>query len=384
MKKALPMLFARGNAGQILEWQIEVDGGKFRVTSGARGAKKVTSKWTLCKGKNVGRSNETTPEAQALSEAQSKWKKKNEQNGYFESVKDIDKELTFIEPMLAESYQARLVKGKINFPVMVDRKYNGMRCIIHSGGMFSRKGKAVISAPHIFERIKHLFASHSDLVLDGELYNHEYRYKLNEIISLVRKTKLNEITKQEFADSEGKVDYYVYDGWGFMIDGVEITEETPCSTRRLALTKLLKDIEDVIVVPYNWANNVDEVDRWYREYVDDGYEGAIIRIDGVYEHKRSNNLLKYKPEEDAEGIILGITDGTGNWKDAAYNVTLKLPNGKTFDGVFTGPYELRAEILKNKKDWVGKEVTFTFIGFTGLGTPNSARINPENCFGGDK
>ena len=377
------MLFARGNAGQVLEWQIEIDGGKYRVTAGAQGAKKVTSEWSLCEGKNVGRANETTPDEQALSEAQAKWKKKNEQHGYFESVKDIDKELAFIEPMLAHGYQERLDKKKVNFPVMVDRKYNGMRCVIHSKGMFSRKGKAIISAPHIFDRVKHLFIDNPDLVLDGELYNHEYRYKLNEIISLVRKTKLSSITDAEFAASEDKVDYYVYDGWGFTAGKVEITEETSCSVRRLALTNLLEGIKDVVPVPYNWANNVGEVDRWYREYVDDGYEGAIIRIDGAYEHKRSNNLLKYKPEQDDEGIILDITDGTGNWKGAAYNVTLKWKD-KVFDGVFTGSYELRAKILKEKKNWIGKEVTFTFMALTGKGTPNSARINPENCFKGDR
>ena len=122
--------------------------------------------------------------------------------------------------------------------------------------------------------------------------------------------------------------------------------------------------------------------KLYQEYIDDGYEGAIIRVDGAYERKRSNNLLKYKPEEDDEGIITDITDGTGNWRGAAYNVTLKW-KGKTFDAVFTGPFDARATILKEKKKWIGKEVTFTFMGLTGLGTPNSARINPENCLRGD-
>ncbi len=382
--KPLPTLYARGNNGKVLEWTIEVQGNKFRVTAGAQDAKKVTAEWTVCDGKNVGRSNETTPEEQAFSEAQAKWKKKQEQNGYFLSVKDIDKELAFIEPMLAQGYADRMAKGTVKFPVMVDRKYNGMRCVIHSRGMFSRKGKAVISAPHVFERVKHLFEKHTDLVLDGELYNHEFRYKLNEIISLVRKTKLSTITKSEFAASEDKVDYYVYDGWGFAVDGKEITEETPCSQRREALKKLLKGIKDVVPVDYVWAKNDDGVRTAYQEYIDDGYEGAIVRIDAGYEHKRSNNLLKFKPEEDAEGIVLDILPGTGNWAGAAYNVTLKMENGKVFDGVFTGPKELRVEILKNKKDWIGKEVTYTFMGFTGKMTPNSARINPENCFKGDR
>ena len=383
MNKKLPTLYARGNNGKVLEWTIETDGGKYRVTAGAQDAKKVTSEWSLCEGKNVGRANETSPEEQALAEAKAKWKKKVEQNGYFESVKAIDNELDFIEPMLANKYSDRMNKGTVNFPVMVDRKYNGMRQITRRIGQFSRKGKAVLSAPHIFERVKYLFEKFPDLVLDGELYNHDYRYKLNEIISLVNKKKASSITPESLAASAEKVDYYVYDGYGFTVEGVEITEETSCSTRRLALKTLLKGIRDVVVVDYTWANNDAEVCKAYQSYIDDGYEGAIIRVDGAYEHKRSNNLLKFKPEDDDEATILDITDGTGNWAGAAYNVTLKW-KGKEFDGVFTGPYELRETILKEKKKWIGKEVTFTFMGLTGLGTPNSARINPNNCFGGDK
>lgn len=384
MKNAFPTLYARGNNGKVLDWTIEVQGNKFRVTAGAQDAKHVTSEWTAVQGKNIGRANETTPEEQAFSEAESKWTKKVEQNGYFESVKDIDNELTFVEPMLAKEYDDRLKKNKVKFPVMVDRKYNGMRQVTNAAGPKSRKGKPVLSAPHIPERLAPVFDENPDLVLDGELYNHEYRYKLNEIMKLVRKTKSEEMTPELLKASADKVDYYVYDGYGFTIDGKEITEQTPCSQRRAALAKLLKGVKDIVVVPFEWAKNDAEVMALYKKYVDDGYEGAIIRHDAEYEHKRSYNLLKLKPEKDAEAVILDITDATGNWKGAAYTVTLKMPNGKTFDGVFTGPYELREEILKNKKDWIGKEVTYTYMDFTGLGTPNSARINPENCFKGDR
>jgi ATP-dependent DNA ligase len=154
--------------------------------------------------------------------------------------------------------------------------------------------------------------------------------------------------------------------------------------RREALKKLLKGIKNVVVADYRMAVNNDEVMRVYQDYVDDGYEGAIVRENGSYEHKRSNGLLKVKPEDDDEGTILDITDGSGNWAGAAYNVTIKMKNGKVFDAVFTGPRPQREEILKNKKNWIAKEVTYTYIGFTGLGTPNSGRVNPNNCFKGDR
>ena len=76
-------------------------------------------------------------------------------------------------------------------------------------------------------------------------------------------------------------------------------------------------------------------------------------------------------------------DGDGNWKGAATNVTLKWKN-KKFDAVFKGSYETRQVILKNKTNWVGKTVKFLYMGLTGLGTPNYARIDPSNCFHSDK
>jgi flagellar hook assembly protein FlgD len=106
-------------------------------------------------------------------------------------------------------------------------------------------------------------------------------------------------------------------------------------------------------------------------------------MDAPYEHKRSKYLVKVKVDDDSEATIVDITDGDGNWKGAATNVTLNW-KGKVFDGVFKGKYEKRADILKDKKNWIGKEVTFLYMGLTGLGTPNFARVDPDNCFKNDR
>lgn len=315
MNKKLPQLFARGNAGQVLEWEIEVDGNKYRTITGAQGAQHVTSDWTvLTEGKNLGRANATTTDEQALSGATSRWEKKQKSGGYWLNIKDIDKS-KFVEPMLANHYKDRI--GKVKFPVMVDRKYNGMRQVTTRQGQFSRKGEAIISAPHIWFRVKHLFDQHPDLVLDGELYNHDLRFQLNELIHLVRKTKLKSITADDFQKSADIVDYYVYDAYGFTIGGVEITQETKCSERRLALTKLLKGIADVVPVEFRWAKDHDEIMAIFQSDLEEGYEGSIVRIDTIYQNKRTNDLLKVKPEDDDEGKATKVIEGDGNWSGAA-------------------------------------------------------------------
>ena len=58
-------IYKATKAGKIQEWRIEVEGNKYRTISGQTDGQKVTSEWTVCAGKNIGRSNETTPEEQA-------------------------------------------------------------------------------------------------------------------------------------------------------------------------------------------------------------------------------------------------------------------------------------------------------------------------------
>ena len=72
-------------------------------------------------------------------------------------------------------------------------------------------------------------------------------------------------------------------------------------------------------------------------------------------------------------------EGKGNWSGTAKTATLEW-EGRTFDATFKGNQEELAVILKNQKDWLGKEVTFLYNGLTGLNIPNFARIDVKNCF----
>ena len=102
-------------------------------------------------------------------------------------------------------------------------------------------------------------------------------------------------------------------------------------------------------------------------------------MDAPYQHTRSSDLLKIKPEDSSEATILSLHEGDGNWGGVAKTATVKW-NNMEFDVTFKGSYERLQEILKNKKDWVGKDVTFLYNGLTGLGKPNFGRIDIDNCF----
>jgi ATP-dependent DNA ligase len=398
-------LYARASSGAVLEWDIEVEGDKYRTITGQQGGNKITSKWTVAKPKNVGQANATTAEDQAYNEAVAKWKKKIKREGYWENVKDIDNTPRFVEPMLAQKLRDH--PDKAIMPCMVDKKYNGGRCVIVSDGAFTRKGEVYVAIPHIIEAVAPLFEKSPDLLLDGEGYNHELRFKLNELMSILRTTKGKKLTDEFFKRSEQIVRLYVYDGYGFdcpckvsvklpngvvlsLAEGEAVTADTPNVLRREALKHLIKGIPYLVWVPYDMAETLDDVYAIYDKHVKDGMEGSIIRnYNAPYEHKRSYNLLKVKPTDDSEGTIIAINEGTGNTSGLAATATVvwEGPDGKTeFEATFMGSIETRQEILKNPDKWIDQEVTFLYNGLTGKfpRKPNYARIDPDNCFQGKK
>lgn len=93
-----PTLYSRASNGSIQEWTIKVYGHQYWTESGQYGGKITISAPTTVSGKNIGRSNETTAEEQALKDAEAKWKKQKK-TGYFEDINDIDN-MSYVEPML--------------------------------------------------------------------------------------------------------------------------------------------------------------------------------------------------------------------------------------------------------------------------------------------
>ena len=156
------ILFGEASTGKRKMWQIAVssrDGaGVITTTHGYEDGKKVVNERVVEKGKNVGRSNETTPVAQAVSEAKALWKKKCDA-GYKAEGADCDADsVSSTEattgaaavplPMLAHDYNKR---GKsITFPCYIQPKLDGVRCVAATGrGLFSRNGKAFPHLDHI-------------------------------------------------------------------------------------------------------------------------------------------------------------------------------------------------------------------------------------------
>ena len=385
--KVFPILYSRTSKDGVQQWQIVLDGDRFWVIEGLVGMKLTTNSPTVVKGKNLGKKNETSPQEQAALECQSKWEKKAK-TGYCEDITKIDSCITYVEPMLAKTLDDYITKIDFSKGVLVQNKYNGFRAIatLENGKVVlkSRKGELYISIPHLNKDLEPFFAVYPNAVLDCELFNNGLRSKLNEMSKLVRKSK--HATPEDLKRSSELVFLYCYDGFGWEA-GYE--DDQPYEKRKEWIDKNLPKYSKYFrKVDSFLVHSMAEVDAMFGKFLEDGQEGCIVRLPGSpYEvGKRTKRLLKYKPEDSAEATITNIQEGKGNYAGIAKIISFKWDKGEDFDGTLMGDMEQGREILKNKADWIGKEVTFKYTGFTGKGSgkPNYARLDPDNCFEGDK
>jgi DNA ligase-1 len=354
----LETIYKKTKTGATQEWTIEVSDNKYRTHSGQVGGQITTNAWTVVYGKNTGKANGTTDNEQALKEAIAKRTKKLE-SGYFESINNID-EQQYFEPMLAAKWED--YKDKIQYPIFSQPKLDGIRCIVTKDGMFSRNGKPIISAPHIRESLNNVFKIHPTLILDGELYADKFANDFNSIVSLVKKTKP---TDADLAESKKNIQYWIYD-----------IPSNPLSfgERCYALDQLF-DVEldsfekHCVLVQTDNCNSEADVMELYGEYVDKGFEGQMLRLDGKYENKRSKSLLKHKSFIDEEYQILDIVEGEGNRSGTAGYMVFETGEGKRFKSNVKGTWEETAEMLKNKKKLIGKQATIKYFNLTPDGIP---------------
>ena len=365
----LPTLFSRTSTNAIQTWTIEIDKGRYRTEHGQLDGAIQQTQWTVVKPTNEGRANARDVNEQAIFEARAKWDKRKK-HGYFEDINDVDQEI-YVEPMLAKRFFDR--KDEVTYPCIVQCKYNGGRCIATRHGLFTRKGEIYISVPHVEESLKEFFVKWPNAILDGELMGEGLKEKLNETMKLIRKKV--KVSATDLFRSEKLVRFWVYDGYNF--DG--ITKSDDYRVRAAGVKKVLHDVKYYREVESYLCTNEEEVYQQYNKLVDDNEEGAIIRLLGKpYENKRSSNLLKMKPEDDDEGVITDIVEGEGNWAGTGKRIFIKWHN-EVIVATFKGSKEQGAKFLKEKNKWIGKTVTFLYNGFTGLGTPNYARMDINNC-----
>jgi ATP-dependent DNA ligase len=312
---------------QTSYWQVNKEGEKSKVQF---------SMPYEAKPKNVGRANETTAEDQAKSEFESMVKKQMDKGyapvGTKSTVRDL--------PMLAQKFKDK--KKKVEYPVLVQPKYDGNRMLHDGTDFWSRGGKDMVA-----ECVAHLVFDTDGHTVDGELI-------------LPGNVPLEETSQALKAYKPGISENLLYRVYDLMIDA-------PYAERLKQLKEIVKKAgnKQIIVAPTFTAKDEAEVMKYHKQLVKEGYEGIMVRWgnDGYNIGHRSPSLLKYKDFIDAEFKIVEVREGEGSDKGQAKFVCV-TKEGNEFEAKPEGSVESKREIWKNRKDYIGKWLTVRYQTIT--------------------
>jgi ATP-dependent DNA ligase len=367
--------------GKVREWRINVepngDAWDIVTVAGLQDGKQVENRVTVSEGKNIGKSNETSPYEQAVAEATATMELKLRGEYRFELADASSGVLRsgINSPLLAHKYDATgKQKGsktldQLNIrgqKIYVQPKIDGNRCLakiseLGEVTLYTRKGDVMLPIPHIEEQLGWSYSNaglnaNGELILDGELFSREISFNtLNGLLK--RETKAPEHLSQL-----NNVNYYIYDIYSSEGYEKRYPQLLDFSSRSVQVIPNFEVIADEA-----------EINTKLEIFLSEGYEGLMIRQLGMpYEHKRSWQLLKNKVFEDFEAKLLDMEEDRRGGMVGAFVMEMPEPSkdreGNLITSFKAGITGLSQEELRNiwgnQEDYIGSMCTLECFGFS--------------------
>ena len=375
-------LIKKNQNGKDVFWQGITKKNVIHISYGAVGGKIVSQEKVIKAGKNIGKKNETTPNAQALLELNSIAQKKIE--GGYKPTKNSDavtidlkknKVQISTAPVPMTAYVANdHIKKISNQKLYIQYKYDGFRCIydIKLKKLYSRSQKEFVSLPSLVEYLANSIPKNYPFdFLDGELYSHNLSFEKISSIVASRKT-IPDIETQEMIKFVAFDTFTIGDTSTFevryntLINSQMDTLLSPNlskTSNRLEIAPLYIIEPQIFIDPTlpQLKNNLQNAETA-------GYEGIMIRLNKPYEHRRSYSIYKLKSFFDMEGECIGFKEEENKYGILGA-VIFKLSNGVTVEGRPAMTVEEKAEIWNNKKKYLGKIGTLKYQEVTEAGAP---------------
>jgi len=243
--------------------------------------------------------------------------------------------------------------------ISMQPKLDGVRCVIQYERRaqpredvvvaYSRTGKEWKNIHHILEQLKPFFQKYPNVILDGELYNHDLRDNFEKIISLVRKSKPTDQDRQEASELTQFHCYDIIDETKTFKDRIKfISQNVPngnCVSHVLTMT----------VPTESQAKVMHDIN------LHNGYEGSILRTNDVYKCGRSWNLRKFKDFHDTEATITGWVEGKGKRIGTIGKFLAVDSEGNEFGIPVMDKFKFLQDNFKLMQGYVGKTATFTYF-----------------------
>lgn len=354
-----PTLYKPNKAGKFQTWNIRV----FKQSDvlslivrnyGLEGGGMTESIKEVDRGKNIGKSNETSVFEQACAEAGSLFKKQSET---YSAIK-TNAVATTPKPMLAHTFEKQ--SHKIRYPAFAQPKLDGVRMIAHvdkgskTVTCLSRTGKEYSSdsLQYVCTALLNLhIPSEEDFWFDGELYSKNLTFE--EIVGICRNTLHPD------AEVYKKLEYHVYD---LILPNKSFTDRLALLINHVPVkTGVVQRVLTTIV------ESAKDVHARHDRFVELGYEGIMVRNKlGVYVPNRSYDLQKYKKFQDHEFKITDVKEAVGNDKGTAI-LQCETDDHKLFWVRPRGSREYRTGLLESQI--VDKWLTVRFQQWTEKGIP---------------
>lgn len=238
-----------------------------------------------------------------------------------------------LTPMLAKKYENLRTKATFNMNTYtVTEKLDGNRCLAHFDGVkwnfTSRSGKPM----KVNFDMSHL---PTDMIFDGEILSPGQVALSNNIHKNVKEMCIcSKSTDDLFSETSGLINskstnknliYNVFD---------VVESKVPYIDRRKYLNTLQQTSDNVRILPELFegrlCDSTTEIDKILEVVIASGGEGIMLnRNYGMYEQKRTNDLLKYKPVYTMDMIVTDILLGSGKYEGmvGALEATCLLNNG---------------------------------------------------------
>ena len=328
----MTVLYKPTKTGATQQWQIEVQGDSFICTYGQLGGA-MQKQTTKCSGKNIGRANETTPEQQAILEAEALVTKKLK-SGYSYEISDTP---SVSLPMKVKSYQDQL--HNIEFPCISTEKLNGVNAMFKrtsdSLTIYSRGGEVYPAIPHLEQHIHDIMDELSHNELNAELYIHGEH--LQDIQSAVKKP--NKLSPRLTAG---------------IFDIADCSEIYKVRNKKLVeLEGTLTKVGSPVLNFVNFLTGVvceshEHIEKHYDLCMNKSLEGTVIKnFKALYQHNvRSSDMFKYKKTQSAEFLII------------SYELD---KNGLPVFILESAGGEFKAKPIGTKEYW-SQQIPFTYIG----------------------
>lgn len=358
-EQELQTLYGVAKTGKVKQWGAKVvehddHTASIIINSGYVDGKIREIPKLIKKGKNIGKKNETTPYEQALSEIQSTWNGKRDEN--YEPIQmDPD---NYIPRLMLPQLAKKPGKGKIIYPAYIQPKLNGVcnlselyknnfrddRILHHSRG------------GHIFHTLEHLNKWISELnapaPLHGELYKHGWSLQ-----------KISGYTKKIRPD-QNALEYWLYDiAWV----GPTFEERINWLIKNIPL---LGDDCPLKLTPTELVNNYTEAKAFHDMYVQYGFEGGMLKNrNGIYIFQyNSDDIEKVKDFKSDEFEIVSGKEGTGT-DTGCVIYRCKTKEGNEFDARPRGTVEDRQVMFGNLENDIGKMLTVRYAELSEDGIP---------------